>query len=100
MKYFSAGVKFAGQTIDDVAGALRSGSLKPSDVPIDFTTRNGNTLILNTRSAQALTRAGIPRSKWNAVNRTGQRDFEGRLNSQLRRNKLTDEGILSVRSSN
>lgn len=97
---FSAGGKFAGQTIDDVAGALRSGSLKPSDVPIDFITRNGNTLILNTRSAQALTRAGIPRSKWNAVNRTGQRDFEGRLNGQLRRNKLTDEGIPSVRSSN
>jgi len=97
---FSAGGKFAGRSINDVAGALRSSSMKASDVPIDFIIRNGNTLILNTRSAQALTRAGIPRSKWNAVNRTGQKDFEGRLSGQLRRNRLTDKGTSSVRSSN
>ena len=96
---FSAGGKFAGQTIDDVAGALRSGTMKASDVPIDFITRNGNTLILNTRSAQALTRAGIPRSQWNAVNRTGQSAYEARLTGQLNRNRLTDQGIPTVRRS-
>ena len=96
---FSEIGKFSGQTIDDVAGALRSGNLKPSDVPIDFITRNGNTLILNTRSAQALIRAKIPRSKWTAVNRTGQKEYENRLNDQLRRNKLTDKGTPSVRPS-
>ena len=96
---FNAGGKFAGRTVDDVAGALRSGSMKASDVPIDFITRNGNTLILNTRSAQALTRAGIPRSQWNAVNRSGQSAFEARLTGQLNRNRLTNQGIPTVRPS-
>jgi len=68
---FSSGGKFAGQTIDDVAGALRSGAMKPVDVPIEFIVRDGNTLILNTRSAQALQQAGIPRSAWNAIDMTG-----------------------------
>jgi len=99
-KTFSATGKFAGQTVDDVASALKSGGLKPSDVPIDFIVRNGSTLILNTRSSQALSKAGIPRSQWNAVNRTGQKGYESRLSDQLRNNKLTDEGISSVRSSN
>ena len=97
---FSAAGKFAGQSVDDVAGALRSGKLGTADVPIDYIIRDGRTLILNTRSSQALTRAGIPRSQWNAVNRTGQSGFEGRLSDQLRRNKLTSEGTSSVRPSN
>lgn len=96
---FSAGGKFAGQTIDDVADALKSGSLKADDVPVDYIVRNGNTLILNTRSAQALERAGVPRSRWNGVNRTGQAEYEARLTGQLRRNRLTEEGIQTPRSS-
>jgi hypothetical protein len=36
--------------------------MKPSDVPIDYIVPEGNALILNTRSAQALQAAGIPRS--------------------------------------
>jgi hypothetical protein len=98
-KNFSAAGKFAGQSVDDVAAALRSGKLKPSDVPIDYIVRNGNTLILNTRSSQALTQAGIPRSQWNAVNRTGDAAFEARLTGQLQRNKLTEAGASTVRQS-
>lgn len=98
-KNFSAAGKFAGQSVGDVAGALRSGRLKPSDVPIDYITRNGNTLILNTRSSQALTQAGIPRSQWNAINRTGNAAFEARLTGQLARNKLTEAGTSAVRQS-
>lgn len=98
-KNFSSAGKFAGQSVDDVAAALRSGSLKTSDVPIDYITRNGNTLILNTRSSQALTQAGIPRSQWNAINRTGNAAFEARLTGQLGRNKLTETGISTVRQS-
>jgi RHS repeat-associated protein len=49
---FSAGGRFAGQTVDDVAAHLRSGSLSTSDVPIDYIVRDGNTLILRSvRSA-------------------------------------------------
>ena len=54
--------------------------MKSSEVPIDFIVRDGNKLILNTRSAQALEAAGIPRSQWNVVNRTGQEMFENMLN--------------------
>ncbi|WP_428633992.1 hemagglutinin repeat-containing protein [Sedimenticola sp.] len=98
-KNFSSAGKFAGQSVNDVAAALESGNLKPSDVPIDYITRNGNTLILNTRSSQALTQAGIPRSQWNAVNRTGDAAFEARLTGQLQRNNLTEAGISTVRQS-
>jgi len=83
---FSKGGTFAGQSVDDVAAALRSGSMKPSDVPIDYIMRDGRPLILNTRSSQALEAAGVPRSQWNAVNRTGQDFYEGQLNGQLSRN--------------
>lgn len=96
---FSKGGAFAGRGVDDVAAALRSGAMKPSDVPIDFIIRDGNKLILNTRSAQALEAAGIPRSQWNAVNRTGQGVFEDMLTGQLQRNGLTSEGIATVRRS-
>jgi hypothetical protein len=96
---FSAGGKFAGQSVDDVAAALRSGTLKPGDLPIDFIVRDGNTLMLNTRSAQALEAAGVPRSAWNAVNRTGQDFYENLLTGQLQRNNLTSTGIDAVRRS-
>ena len=98
-KNFSLDGKFAGQTVDDVAGAIQSGALKVSDVPIDYIVRNGNTLILNTRSSQALIKAGVPRSQWNAINRTGDAAFEARLTGQLNRNNLTEQGISTVRQS-
>ncbi|WP_279625545.1 hemagglutinin repeat-containing protein [Desulfomicrobium norvegicum] len=96
---FSKAGKFAGQSVDDVAAALRAGKLNPSEVPIDYIVRDGNALILNTRSAQALTNAGIPRSQWNAINRTGQAAYEARLTGQLTRNNLTSKGISTVRQT-
>ncbi|WP_203748848.1 RHS repeat-associated core domain-containing protein [Cellulomonas chitinilytica] len=86
------GALFWGRTIDEVAESLRSGAMSPKDVPIDVIVREGNTLILNTRSSQALIRAGIPRSSWNVINRTGQAAFEARLDGQLSRNGLTSYG--------
>ena len=73
--------------------------MKPSNVPIDYIVREGNTLILNTRSARALQAAGIPRSAWTAVNRTGQETFESMLTGQLQRNGLTSAGTAAVRQS-
>ncbi len=96
---FSEGGTFAGRSVADIAGALRSGAMKASDVPINFIVRDGNTLILNTRSAQALEAAGIPRAAWNAVNRTGQEVFEKMLSGQLQRNGLTSAGTAVVRQS-
>ena len=68
---FSEEGLLAGKTVPGVADALRSGQLTPDAVPVQYIVRDGNTLILNTRSAQALEQARIPRSQWNAVNMTG-----------------------------
>jgi hypothetical protein len=70
----------------------RSGIVQPSQVPINIIQRGKTTLILNTRSAQALMRAGVPRSQWNAVNRTWQNKFEKMLRNQLRRSRLGPSG--------
>jgi hypothetical protein len=83
---------FGGQTIDDVAGQLESGALSAKDVPINVVVRDGNTLITNTRSAQALIRAGIPRGSWNVINQTGNSLYENLLSGQLSRNGLTSSG--------
>ncbi len=95
--------KIAGRdivSVDDLVGAIKNGEISPSQIPIDYVVRDGNTLILNTRSSQALTQAGIPRNQWNAVNRTGQDLYEELLTGQLTRNKLSSEGISTVRPSN
>ncbi|MGI8710342.1 MAG: DUF6531 domain-containing protein [Acidimicrobiales bacterium] len=89
---FSKGGLFGGRTIDDVAGVLRSGAMSQKDVPINVVIRDGNTLITNTRSAQALTRAGIPRDSWNVINRTGDSLYERLLSGQLSRNGLGSAG--------
>ncbi len=68
---FSAGGRLAGQTIDDVAGALESGALSAADVPIEVVVVNGTTLVLNTRSTVALVQAGVPRVLWNVKDVTG-----------------------------
>lgn len=96
---FSAqeGAGFKGMSVDQVAGALKQGVMPTRMVPIDYVVRNGQMFILNTRSAQALTQAGIPRSQWFGVNRTGIPAFEARLTGQLTRNKLPATGISKVR---
>jgi hypothetical protein len=88
---FSSGGGFAGQSIDDVAGTLRSGALSPKDVPIDVIVRDGNSLVLNTHSPHALIRAGVPRS-WNVIDRTGQAANESRLTGQLTRKGSSSYG--------
>ncbi len=50
----------------------------------------------NTRSAQALEAAGIPRAQWNALNLTGDAAAEARLTGQLQRNGLTSQGMPTV----
>ena len=86
-------------TIDDLVNAINTGKIKVKDLPIEYIVRDGNTLILNTRTSQALTQAGIPRSQWVSIDRTGNQLFEELLDGQLSRNKLTSEGISTVRSS-
>jgi RHS repeat-associated protein len=58
--WFQEGGNFAGQTISEVAAQLRSGALTAADVPVAVV---GDGLIVNTRSALALTQAGVPQSE-------------------------------------
>jgi hypothetical protein len=90
---FSKGGLFGGRPVSGVAGDLSSGALTPKDVPVSMIVRDGNTLILNTRSAQALIQAGIPRSAWSVIDRTGDPFFEELLTGQLTRNGLGSTGI-------
>jgi len=62
-------------------------------------TGDGNTLILNTRSAQALTRADVPRSQWLVTDMTGSAAAEARLTAQLSRNGLDSTGTFGPVSS-
>lgn len=87
--------QFAGRTIDEIAELLRTGALSVKDVPVNVIVRDGFTLIHNTRSAQALTRAGIARGSWNVVNRTGDKLYESLVTGQLRRNALGSTGYLN-----
>jgi len=93
---FSSEGIFAGQTVEDVATALRSGQMGVAEVPVQYIVRDDNALILNTRSAQALEQADIPRAEWNAVNMTGDPAAEARLTAQLQRNGLTNQGTSTV----
>jgi RHS repeat-associated protein len=93
--------RIAGQpirTIEDLAGAVRGG-LDPAKIPVNYIVRDGNPLILNTRTAVALERAGVPRSAWNAVNQTGNPLFEQLLTKQLTRNGLRSTGVPTVTST-
>jgi hypothetical protein len=87
------------QPVKDVVRSLKSGKLKPTDLRIDTIRRGKNLLILNTRSTNALIRAGIPRSEWIVRNVTGDKFYENRLSRQLRRNRLTPSGIDHVYES-
>jgi hypothetical protein len=94
---FSPGGRFAGETISEVAEHLRDGTLLPEDVPVQVIVRDGNTLILNTRSALALEEAGIPRIRWSIENVTNDPAAEARLSGQLERNGLSSSGTSTVR---
>ncbi len=92
---FSSDGIFAGKTVDELATDIKLGRIDTKEVPIDFIVKDGNTLILNTRSAQALERAGIPRSQWNAIDQTENLAATARLDAQLLRNSLDSNGFSS-----
>lgn len=94
---FSQEGSFAGKTIGEVSNSLRSGALKTSDVPVEYIMRDGNKLLLNTRSSLALKRAGIPESNWVMVNKTGDSFLEQMLTQRLMKNGLTNAGTETLR---
>ena len=64
------------KTVGDLTKALYDGTLTPSQVPVDYVRINGTILITNTRTSTALKNAGVPKSQWSGVDKTG-RSVEG-----------------------
>lgn len=62
-------------TVGELTDALRTGAIRPDQVPLDYVQMNGASLILNTRTSTALTNAGIPKSQWLGRNQTGATAF-------------------------
>ncbi|SCX72437.1 filamentous hemagglutinin, partial [Pseudomonas sp. NFACC32-1] len=58
-------------TVSDLTEALKQGIIKPSQVPLDYVLIDGQKVIANTRSSTALINAGVPKSQWYGVDRTG-----------------------------
>ncbi|WP_247681890.1 RHS repeat-associated core domain-containing protein [Paenibacillus sp. Marseille-P2973] len=94
---FSKDGKFANMTNGEVAQKLRNGELQASDLPVEYLMRDGNKLLINTRSSLALKRAGIPESEWTFVNRTGDSYFEIKITERLAKNGLTSAGTDTIR---
>ena len=89
---FSAEGWFAGRSISQVASDLRLGAMSAADVPVEFIVRDGNRLIVNTRSALALRQAGIPEPLWNLINQTGVPEVEASISKRLFKNELGNSG--------
>ncbi len=92
---FSADGAFAGKTIGGLAADLRAGTVAASDVPVGYVNLGGNSLIVNTRSSLALTRAGIPQSGWTMIDMTATDGAA--IQARLLRNGLTLEGTPTLR---
>jgi RHS repeat-associated protein len=83
---------FAGKTISDIAGELRAGILTPASVPVRIVPVGPITLIVETRSSLALTRAGVPQDEWNLIDVTGNGKLEGDILGRLVHNNLGISG--------
>ncbi|MCU7937552.1 MAG: hypothetical protein KZQ99_22290, partial [Candidatus Thiodiazotropha sp. (ex Dulcina madagascariensis)] len=88
------------RTTDDLVTAIQSGKVDPSIIPVNVIVRDSQTLILNTRTANALQQAGVPRSSFNIIDQTrnttplfGNTIFDDLLTDQLLRNNLPSSGI-------
>jgi RHS repeat-associated protein len=90
--FFSSEGAFAGQSIADVAGAIRAGTLTTADVPVQFVTIDGSNLLVNTRSSLALMQAGVPTSQWALVDMTGDAATQALINQRLLSNGLSSSG--------
>jgi len=87
-----------GRTIDEVVADIKSGKINPKSLEVQYAKIDGQTLIVNTRTSEALTRAGIPRSEWTAKDVTNISSAVDRLKTQLNNSKLTSKGATQIKS--
>lgn len=77
-------------TVEDLTNALKEGVIKPSQVPLDYVIIDGQKVISNTRTSTALSNAGIPKTEWYGVNKTGQTAYEGKTFDNLVQDQLNN----------
>jgi len=96
-RFFSDTGRFAGETIGSLADLLKSGKANVDEVPVQYIVRNGNYLIVNTRSYLALLRSGLDRAAIRFIDISGDSQAEIAMTERLARNKLTDIGTAVIR---
>jgi hypothetical protein len=88
---------FSGKTIGKLTNEIREGTMSAKDIPIEYVVIDGNSLIVNTRSSLALTRAGILQTEWILVNKTSDALSVKKIKERLADNGLTSEGTSTLR---
>lgn len=63
---------------------------------MEYVTKGKQQIISDTRTSVALDRAGVPRSKWNAVDKTDDPDTMARVDKAVKKNELPDSGSPTV----
>ncbi len=91
--------RLRGWAIDDAVEALLARKLSPKDLYVDFVLKDGYWLMHNTRTPQALLKAGIPMKDWFVRDMTKDQEKVDRVREQLMRNKLPNEGTPTVEPS-
>jgi hypothetical protein len=90
-------------TVTDLAEAIKAGSVKLADVLVGAVKISGVTYILNTRTAVALERAGIPKDQFKFyveyIDVKDDLEVMQRLRSQLERNQVTPGEIITAPKS-
>ncbi|MER9651726.1 hypothetical protein [Mesorhizobium sp. M0199] len=86
-------------TIGDLVSAISSGKVRATDIAVEIGNLNGKSYIMNTRTATALERAGIPRSQWSLIDKTKDKAAMDRLRAQLARNEISPGQTVSKPTS-
>lgn len=82
-------------TVEDLANALKAGTIKPKQIPIDYFNTNDGRLMMNTRTTTALDAAGIPRSQWYGRDQTGRATKDGFEYYRMLTDQIENNGIQS-----
>jgi hypothetical protein len=59
-------------TVNDLAAALKDGTIEPAQVPVDYVARRGRKVLLKGLKWASLVRAGVPESAWVRLDQTGK----------------------------
>jgi filamentous hemagglutinin len=71
------------KTVNDLTNAIKQGTIKSSQTPLDYVIMDGQVMIFNTRTSTVLINANIPKSEWFGIDRTSQLAYDSITYDQL-----------------